>query len=389
MRTINIFGVTGSIGQSTLDVINFQSLKENFQINALTSHNNVELLAQNCISHSAGYAVIANPNKYLELKDALFGTKVVPLAGVESLIQVAEIKVDWTINAIVGFAGLRPSLASAKSGTVLALANKESLVCAGDLLTQCVKDNGSSLLPVDSEHSAVFQCLQNESSDSVDKVILTASGGPFRKWSVSKMSTATLQQAISHPNWSMGTRISIDSATMFNKALEVIEAKYLFNLSIDDIEVLVHPESIVHSMVQYKDGSIIAQLGTPDMRGAIGYSLNYPRRLSLPVDKLDLATIGSLNFEKVDQVKFPALKLAYESVSRGPLFGAVLNAAKEIALDRFISGEIKFLQMTALVQAVLDSNNIVELEGNNAENIDSVIYADFLARRICEGINLS
>ena len=389
MRTLNIFGVTGSIGQSTLDVINFQSSVENFQINAMTSHSNVELLAQNCIAYGARYAVIANPNKYRELKDALLGTKVVPLAGIESLIQVAEIKVDWTINAIVGFAGLRPSLASAKSGTVLALANKESLVCAGDLLIRCVKDNGSILLPVDSEHSAIFQCLQNETSESVDKVILTASGGPFRKWSVSEMRTATLQQAITHPNWSMGTRISIDSATMFNKALEVIEAKYLFDLAIDDIEVLVHPESIVHSMVQYKDGSIIAQLGSPDMRGAIGYSLNHPTRRPLPVDNLDLATIGSLNFAKVDHVKFPALKLAYDSVSRGPLFGAVLNAAKEIALDKFISGEIKFLQMTALVQAVLDSNEILELEGNHAKDLDSVIYADFLARRICKGINLS
>ena len=389
MRTLNIFGVTGSIGQSTLDVINFQSSVENFQINALTSHSNVELLAQNCIAYDAKYAVIVNPNKYRELKDALLGTKVVPLAGIDSLIQVAEIKVDWTINAIVGFAGLRPSLASAKSGTVLALANKESLVCAGDLLIRCVKDNGSILLPVDSEHSAIFQCLQNETSESVDKVILTASGGPFRKWSVSEMRTATLQQAITHPNWSMGTRISIDSATMFNKALEVIEAKYLFDLAIDDIEVLVHPESIVHSMVQYKDGSIIAQLGNPDMRGAIGYSLNHPRRRPLPVDSLDLATIGSLNFAKVDHVKFPALKLAYDSVSRGPLFGAVLNAAKEIALDKFISGEIKFLQMTELVQAVLDSNEILELEGNDAKDLDSVIHADFLARRICKGINLS
>ena len=389
MRTVNIFGVTGSIGQSTLDVINFQSSVENFQINALTSHSNFELLAQNCITYGARYAVIANPNKYRELKDALSGTKVVPLAGIESLIQVAEIKVDWTINAIVGFAGLKPSLASAKSGTVLALANKESLVCAGDLLTRSVKDNGSTLLPVDSEHSAIFQCLQNETYESVDKVILTASGGPFRKWSVNEMKTATLQQAITHPNWSMGARISIDSATMFNKALEVIEAKYLFDLPIDDIEVLVHPESIVHSMVQYKDGSIIAQLGSPDMRGAIGYSLNHPRRLPLPVDNLDLATIGSLNFAKVDSVKFPALKLAYDSVSRGPLFGAVLNAAKEIALDKFISGEIKFLQMTALVRAVLDSNEIVELEGNDAKDLDSVTYADLLARRICEGINLS
>ena len=386
MRTINIFGVTGSIGQSTLDVVNFQSRDEKFKVNALSSNNNVELLAHNCISCHADYAIITNPTKYIELKNALFGSRVVPLAGTESLIEVAEERVDWTMNAIVGFAGLQPSLASSKCGTVLALANKESLVCAGDLLTSCIQESGGTLIPVDSEHSAVFQCLQNETANSVDKIILTASGGPFRGWSISDMEGVSLQQAIAHPNWSMGTRISIDSATMFNKALEVIEAKYLFDIQLDKIEVLVHPESIVHSMVQYNDGSVMAQLGTPDMRGAIGYSLNFPRRCPLPVDTLDLAKVGSLNFEAVNHINFPALKLAYSAIRRGPLFGAVLNAAKEKALDKFISGEIKFVEITLLVQAVLDSSDIVELEGESAENIDSVIYANSLTRRVTDRI---
>ena len=388
MRTINIFGVTGSIGQSTLNVLNFQSREEKFKVNVLSCNNNVELLAHNCISCHADYAVVTNANKYVELKNALFGSKVVPLAGPESLIEVAEERVDWTMNAIVGFAGLQPSLASAKCGTVLALANKESLVCAGDLLTRCIQESGSSLIPVDSEHSAVFQCLQNQTAHSVDKIILTASGGPFRGWSISDMEEVSLQQAVAHPNWSMGTRISIDSATMFNKALEVIEAKYLFDIPLDKIEVLVHPESIVHSMVQYNDGSIMAQLGTPDMRGAIGYALNFPRRCPLPVENLNLAKVGSLTFEEVNHINFPALKLAYSAIRRGPLFGAVLNAAKEKALDKFISGEIQFLEITLLVQAVLDSRDILELEGESAESIDTVIYANSLTRRVTDKMKL-
>ena len=389
MRSINIFGVTGSIGQSTLDVINHQSSDERLKINALTSNNNVELLAQSSIAFGADYAAIANPDKYLELKSALSGSDVMPLSGPESLLQVAEIEVDWTMNAIVGFAGLQPSLASAKSSKVLALANKESLVCGGDLLTRCIKKNGGTLIPVDSEHSAIFQCLKNENRELVNKVILTASGGPFRRWSIPEMKVATLAQAVAHPNWSMGTRISIDSATMFNKALEVIEAKHLFNLSIDEIHVLIHPESIVHSMVQFIDSSVIAQLGTPDMKGAIGYSLNYPTRRSLPILNLDLAKIGSLNFEEVNHTNFPALNLAYDSLTRGPLFGAILNAAKEIALDKFISGEIQFLQITSIVRAVLESNDILEFEGKHTENIDDVIYADALARRLTNSIHLN
>ena len=319
MRTVNIFGVTGSIGKSTLEVLKFQSSFEEIKIKALTSNNNVDILAKNALDHNAEFAVVANPDRYQELKDALFGSSVVPLAGTESLIDVAQINVDWTMNAIVGFAGLEPSIAIARTGKVLALANKESIVCGGDFLMNIVKESGSTLLPVDSEHSAVYQCLKNEKIQSVEKIILTASGGPFRKWTTNEIQKATLDQAVAHPNWTMGTRISIDSATMFNKALEVIEAKYLFNVPIEDIEVVVHPESIVHSMVRFNDGSVIAQLGTPDMKGAISYALNHPERLLSPIERLDLTKIGTLNFEEVNLNKFPALDLAYSSLKRGAL----------------------------------------------------------------------
>ncbi|MDG2473855.1 MAG: 1-deoxy-D-xylulose-5-phosphate reductoisomerase [Paracoccaceae bacterium] len=389
VMTVNIFGVTGSIGRSTLDVINYQSLRDQIKVNALSANNNVELLAQHSIKYKADYAVIVNPDKYKELKNALFGSNVSPLAGSDCLIEMADKGADWTMNAIVGFAGLEPSVASARTGKILALANKESLVCGGDLLNATINKYGSTLLPVDSEHSAVFQCLKNESRDSVEKIILTASGGPFREWSIPRIRNATVEQAIAHPNWDMGAKISIDSATMFNKALEIIEAKYLFNLSIDDIEVLVHPESILHSMVNFCDGSVIAQLSVPDMQGAIGYALNYPKRCALPIKRLALDQIGSLTFEAVDQEKFPALKLAYLSLQRGALFGAVLNAAKEIALDKFIDGEIKFLDITSLVEAVLDSKEILSLEGKDADTFEDIVQADLLSRDIARTIRLN
>ena len=389
MKTVNIFGVTGSIGRSTLDVINFQDSSEQIKINALSANNNVELLARHSVEYNATYAVIADSLKYQELKNALSGTSVTPLAGSKCLKEVAELGADWTMNAIVGFAGLEPSIACAKTGKTLALANKESLVCGGDLLNNTIKRYGGTLLPVDSEHSAVFQCLKNEKAASLKRIILTASGGPFRDWPIARIKNATLKEAVAHPNWSMGTRISIDSATMFNKALEVIEAKYLFNLPITDIEVLVHPESILHSMVNFCDGSIIAQLAVPDMRGAIGFAYNYPRRLPLPVEHLKLEKIGSLNFESVDKKKFPALDIAYNSIERGALFGAIINAAKEIALDKFILGEIKFLDITLLVQKVLESKEIVGLENKNACKFDDILYADLLTRDIARIMKLS
>ncbi len=389
MRKVSIFGVTGSIGQNTLNVLRYQSRREDFNVIALSSNNNVELLANNAKEFKAKYAIVANESKYLELKEAVFGTDVIPLAGNKKISEVASSNVDWTMNAIVGFAGLKPSLECAKNGKTLALANKESLVCGGELLISEVNKNGGRLLPVDSEHSAIFQCLDNQSKNSLHKVTLTASGGPFRKWSKADMSKATLKQAINHPNWEMGTRISIDSATMFNKALEVIEAKYLFDISPKDIEVLVHPESIVHSMVSFIDGSVIAQLGVPDMRGAIGYALNYPGRQSLPVDALDLAKIRSLNFEKVNEQSFPALHLAYEALSSGDLFGAILNAAKEIALDKFIAGNISFLEITELVRRVLHSNDVQYLRNKPLNGFEDVLSSDNLSRDIAKSIKLN
>ena len=381
MKTVNIFGVTGSIGHSTLDVLNFQSATDKIKINALSAYNNVELLAKHSKPYNAKFAIIGNPAKFKELKDALFCTDITPLAGPKCLTDVAAFETDWTMNAIVGFAGLEVSLASARSSKVLALANKESFVCGGDLL-KATTTFKNTLLPVDSEHSAVFQCLKNEDTRSLNKIILTASGGPFRNWPINKIKKATLEEAIAHPNWSMGTKISIDSATMFNKALEVIEAKCLFDLPIDKIEVLVHPESIVHSLVSFNDGSVIAHLGVPDMRGAIGYAFNYPNRNPLPIRQLELEKIGTLNFEAVDGEKFPALDLAYDCLIRGPLFGAVLNAAKEVALDKFIAGEIKFLDITSMVKMVLDSTEVKDFEGKSANNLEEIRFVDLLARDI-------
>ena len=389
MKLINIFGVTGSIGRSTLTTIDSLSDRNEIKINALSAHNNVMELAKKSVAHQASYAVITNPDKYSELKDALFGTNIIPMAGSDSLIGIAEQAVDWTMNAIVGFSGLEPSLAIAKTGKVLALANKESLVCGGDLLNQTLQEHGSMLIPVDSEHSAVFQCLKSESKDAVAKIILTASGGPFRNWPISKMKNATLEEALAHPNWDMGARISIDSASMFNKALEVIEAKYLFNVPMENIEVLVHPESILHSMVSFCDGSVIAQLGVPDMIGAIGYALNYPTRRPLPIKQLRLEDIGSLTFKSVDLEKFPALELAYKSVARGNLFGAILNAAKEIALDKFIAREIKFMDITTIVERVLESKEILSLEFKSATQFEDILNADLLSRDIARTVSLN
>ena len=257
------------------------------------------------------------------------------------------------------------------------------------MLNTTIKKFGNALLPVDSEHSAVFQCLKNEEISSLGKIILTASGGPFRNWPLSKIKEATLEEAIAHPNWSMGTKISIDSATMFNKALEVIEAKYLFDLPVKNIEVLVHPESIVHSMVSFKDGSVIAQLGVPDMRGAIGYAFNYPKRLPLPIKQLELDQIGSLHFEAVNRKKFPALDLAYNCIERGHLFGVVLNAAKEVALDKFIAREIKFFEITSLVTKVLESKEVIDFEGRNADKFEDIRSVDLLTRDIARALTFN
>ncbi|MEL6582938.1 MAG: 1-deoxy-D-xylulose-5-phosphate reductoisomerase [Pseudomonadota bacterium] len=377
MQRISIFGSTGSIGQNTVDLIERQGGAERYDVVALSGAGNIALLAEQAKSLRADIAITADPTKLDALKEALSGTGIEVAAGSAALVEAAARPCDWTMCAIVGAAGLPPTLAAARQGGTIALANKESLVCAGELVPKVIAEAGGVLLPVDSEHSAIFQCLQGERRADVDRVILTASGGPFRTWSLAQMRDATLAQAVAHPNWDMGQRISIDSASMFNKALEVIEAKYLFGLEADQVEVVVHPQSIVHSMVGFKDAAIIAQLGAPDMRGAIGYALNYPERANLPVERLDFATLGALDFASPDLERFPALRLVKDVLRAGGLAGAVFNAAKERAMDAFIGGKIGFLDMAARVEDTLAA---LAPGGEHITSLEQVVEIDGIAR---------
>ncbi|MBB5514716.1 1-deoxy-D-xylulose-5-phosphate reductoisomerase [Rubricella aquisinus] len=390
-RRISIFGSTGSIGVNTVDLITRQGGADAYDVVALTGASNIALLAEQAVALQADVAVTARADKRDALEAALAGTGIEAAAGPEALIAAAARPADWIMSAIVGAAGLAPTLEAARQGSVLALANKESLVCAGDLLLREVAAAGTRLLPVDSEHSAVFQCLRGESRAALDRVILTASGGPFRDWTRDQMARATLAEAVAHPNWDMGQRISIDSASMFNKALEVIEAKYLFDIQPDQIEVLVHPQSIVHSLVGFTDGSVIAQLGPPDMRGAIGYALNYPERRALPVERLDLAKLACLDFRHGDAERFPALRLARKALEMGGLSGAILNAAKEAAMDAFIAGRIGFLDMADHVESALDA---LSAAADPTYSLEHVIAVDARARahvtaRVTQGEDLS
>jgi 1-deoxy-D-xylulose-5-phosphate reductoisomerase len=303
-------------------------------------------------------------------------------AGPEALVAAAAEPVDWAMSAIVGAAGLAPGLELARHGGVLALANKESMVCAGDLVRRTCDAAGTRLIPVDSEHSAIWQALGDAPADDVDSLILTASGGPFRDWSLARMASVTPQQARAHPNWDMGVRISIDSATMFNKALEIIEAKALFDVTSEQVEVIVHPQSVIHSMVRFRDGAILAQLGPTDMRGPIGFALNWPERRPLPLDRLDFAALGTLDFRAPDPERFPALRLARETLALGGLAGAVFNAAKEAALDGFIQGEIGFLDMAVLVEQVLEQLGPEAAAYGPGYDLATVTALDAEARRL-------
>ena len=353
MKRISVFGATGSIGQSTLDLVKRD--RENFDVLALSGGRNIAQLAQDAISTGAQVAVTAFDEEYPALKEALAGTTVQAAAGHNALLEAADQSADWVMSAIVGAAGLEPGLRAMQAGADLALANKESMVAAGALMRKTSAQNNVALLPVDSEHSAVFQALIGESRDSVERVILTASGGAFRDWSYDDLARATPEQAATHPNWNMGQRITIDSASMFNKSLEVIEAKELFDLRSDQIEVLIHPQSLVHALVGFRDGGLMAHVGPADMRHAIGYALYHPNRKGLPIERLNLAEIGSLEFSAPDFKKYPALALAYEVLNIGGLSGAVYNAAKEVALDAFIDRKIGFLVMADVVREVLDA----------------------------------
>jgi 1-deoxy-D-xylulose-5-phosphate reductoisomerase len=379
MRKISIFGATGSIGQNTIDLIRRNS--RGYDVVALTGGANIAQLAKDAVALKADVAVTAYDDKLEDLRAALEGSEVEAAAGQEALIEAAARPADWVMSAIVGAAGLAPGLKALEQGATLALANKESLVCAGELLMRTALKHGARLLPVDSEHSAIFQGLVGEEIAAVERIIITASGGAFRDWPIEDLERASLEEASYHPNWDMGQRITIDSASMFNKALEVIEVKEFFGVTPDQIEVLVHPESLVHALVGFKDGALMAHLGAPDMRHAIGYALHWPDRKDLPVDRLDLADIGQLNFRQPDPARYPALTQAFDVMERGGLMGAAFNGAKERALDLFIEGRIGFTDMADITATVLERMEAQSGLIDSAMTLDNVTETDHLARQ--------
>ncbi|WP_187430056.1 1-deoxy-D-xylulose 5-phosphate reductoisomerase [Roseobacter fucihabitans] len=379
MRRISIFGATGSIGQNTIDLV--ARVPGEYHVVALTGASNIAQLAADAIRLNAEIAITAHDHLLSDLRAALAGSGVEAQAGSQALIEAAARPSDWTMSAIVGAAGLAPGLEALKHGGILALANKESLVCAGALMLETARAHQARLLPVDSEHSAVFQALVGEDIESVERVIITASGGAFRDWPIEDLAHATLDEASSHPNWDMGQRITIDSASMFNKAMELIETREYFGVRPDQIEVLVHPESLIHAMVGFVDGGLMAHVGPPDMRHAIGYALHWPERRGLPVERLDLAGIGSFTFRAPCETRWPALRLAREVMQTGGLAGAIFNAAKETALDEFIAARIAFNEMASIVEDVLDSVAGMPGHIDAAMTLDNVAQVDHVARQ--------
>lgn len=380
MRSISIFGATGSIGESTFDLIMRAGGPEAFRVVALTGGRNVTRLAEMARALRCEIAVCADEDRLSALREALSGTGIEVAAGAEAIAEAADRPADWVMSAIVGAAGLVPGLRALRHGRTLALANKESLVTAGPLLMQTARDHGATILPVDSEHSAIFQGLVGEDIAAVERIILTASGGALRDWPLEALKNATVAEALAHPNWSMGQRITIDSASMFNKALEVIETREYFGIDPDRIEVIIHPESLIHSMVGFHDGAIMAHMGAPDMRHSIGYALNWPERAPLPVARLDLAQIATLSFRAPDLDRYPALRLCRDVMATRGLAGAAFNAAKEIALDHFLAGSIGFMDMAGIVEdtlARLLSDFSLETD---VMTLEEILGADHLAR---------
>lgn len=380
MRSISIFGATGSIGQSTFDLIRRAGGAEAYRTVALTGARNVALLAQMARELRAEVAVVAHEEELPALREALAGSGVEAAAGAEAIAEAADRPADWVMSGIVGAAGLVPGMRALRHGGMLALANKESLVTAGALLLETARAHGATILPVDSEHSAVFQALTGEDAGAVERVIITASGGPFRTWPLEKLAKATVAEAKAHPNWSMGSRISIDSASMFNKALELIETREFFGFPPEMIEVLVHPQSIVHALVGFRDGGVMAHMGPADMRHAIGFALHWPQRGDVPVERLDLARLGSLSFEAPDPERFPALRLAREVMRVRGLAGAAFNAAKEVALDNFMAGRLGFLGMATVVEETLAVLSAETGLGKAPTGLEEVLAMDRYAR---------
>jgi len=383
VRSVSILGATGSIGASTVDLI--KRAPDNYRVEAVSARRNAAALAKIARELGAKLAVVADPAAYNDLKSALSDSNIEPAAGEAALLEAAQRPADWVMAAISGSIGLKPTLAAIERGATVALANKECLVCAGALFMRRAASVGATVLPVDSEHNAIFQALGAGSREDVKRIILTASGGPFRSWSLEAIKTATREQALRHPNWSMGPKITVDSASLMNKGLELIEAHHLFAIPPDEIDVLVHPQSVVHGLVEFRDGSVVAQMGPPDMRIPIAHCLAWPRRLDGPAPRLDLAKLRELSFETPDTARFPALALARRALATGGAAPTVLNAADEIAVGEFIAGRIGFPAITALVEATLDAAAARGLLAEPA-NVDGALAVDHIARSLASAL---
>jgi 1-deoxy-D-xylulose-5-phosphate reductoisomerase len=382
-RRVTILGSTGSIGHSTIDLL--LRNRDAFTVEAVTANRNAALLAEQARQVGARFAAVADPSQYAALKEALAGSGIEAASGPEALIEAAERPADMVMAGIVGSAGLGPTLAAVRRGRIVAFANKEVLVCAGSLFMQEVAAHGATLLPVDSEHNAIWQCFDFERVEGIEKITLTCSGGPFRESADETMRRATVKEAVNHPTWNMGAKISIDSATLMNKGLEIIEAHHLFKLPSERIDVVIHPQSVIHGLVTYHDGSVLAHLGTPDMRTPIAYVLGWPGRTAAPMQRLDLAAVGRLTFEPPDPVRFPALRLAREALVTGGGTPTVLNAANETAVHAFIEGRIGFLDIAAIVEETLTALPVGPLGSlDDVHHIDRearVLAAELAARR--------
>ena len=381
MKQISVLGATGSIGQNTLDLI--KSTKDEFEVVALTGSQNIKLLAQSAIDSNAKIVATSDDSKFNELKEILSGRNIKVLGGKNGILEASSAKVDWVMSAIVGSAGLLPGLTAMQAGANVALANKESMVAAGPIMKKVSQERGVKLLPVDSEHSAVSQVIRGEDRETLEKIIITASGGAFRNRSIEELKKVTPYEASKHPNWDMGQRITIDSASLFNKALEIIEAKEFFNLNHSEINVLIHPQSIVHAIACFHDQGMKAHLGPADMKHAIAYALHEEKRFRLPLKEINLSEIGTLNFYKPDVTKYPALELGFNVVRHGGLAGAAFNAAKEEALDNFLNFKLSFLGMSDVVSATMD-----ELTASNkldqVVELEAVMEIDLLARLLAK-----
>ena len=372
-RRVTILGSTGSVGQNTIDLL--QRNPDEFTVEALTANSNAALLAEQARAVGAKFAAVSDPSAYAALKDALGGSGIEAAAGHEAVVEAAQRPADWVMAGIVGAAGLAPTLAAVRCGRIVAFANKEVLVCAGSLFMQEIAAHGATLLPVDSEHNAIWQCFDFARTETIEKITLTCSGGPFRERSFERMRDATPAEAVAHPTWRMGAKISVDSATLMNKGLEIIEAHHLFRLAPELIDVVIHPQSVIHGLVSYCDGSVLAHLGSPDMRTPIAYALGWPARTAAPCKRLDLAEIGRLTFEPPDERRFPALRLAREVMAQGGNSATVFNAANETAVHAFLAGEIGFLDIAATVQRTLEA-----IPAANLDSLDDVYDVDRLAR---------